>query len=88
MTGTVLWSWTATVPGSAGGGVCGEAARAQRAAARWMRAHGAGSGVVEEVRLAVGTGNLLTRHERTGTVLRARLGRGGRVRWARNRAGG
>jgi hypothetical protein len=86
MTGTLMWSWTATAPGSEGGGVCHEMTGAKRAASQWMRAHGADSGIVEAVRLAVGTGNLLTRHERTGVVLRARRGRDGRVRWARDRA--
>jgi hypothetical protein len=77
----LLWAWQATAPGAAASGVCGDAGRARRAAAEWMRANGADAGLVEEVRLAIGAGSLLPHHERTGTVLRARRRRDGRVRW-------
>ena len=46
-----------------------------------MRANGADAGLLEEVRLAIGASSLLPHHERTGTVLRARMYRDGRVRW-------
>lgn len=55
---------------------------AVRAASAWMLANGARSGTVERVQLALGAGNLLTRHEPTGVTLRARRGRDGRVIWS------
>jgi hypothetical protein len=79
---TTLWTWESSAPAAAGSGVCGDEEQARRTAAAWMRANGAESGTVEQVRLAVGTGNLLTRHEPTGVTLRARMGPDGRVRWA------
>lgn len=78
---TFLWSWSAVAPGVAASGVSGDMSRAQRAAAGWMRANGADAGLLEEVRLAIGAGSLLPHHERTGTVLRARRYRDGRIRW-------
>lgn len=84
---TVMWTWDSSAPAAAGSGVCGEVGQAQRAASAWMRANGADSGTVEQVRLAVGAGNLLTRHEPTGVILRARRYRNGRVRWAAPRSG-
>jgi hypothetical protein len=77
----MLWTWEASAPGRAAAGVCDDMERAQRAAAEWMCAHDADAGVLEEVRLVLGAGSLLTRHERTGRVLRARRYRDGRVRW-------
>jgi hypothetical protein len=79
---TVMWTWDASGPGAAASGVCGEAGDAQRAASEWMRANGADSGLVEQVRLALGAGgNLATRHEPTGVTLRASRGQDGQVRW-------
>jgi hypothetical protein len=46
-----------------------------------MRANGAEAGLLEEVQLAIGAASLLPHHERTGTVLRARRYRDGRIRW-------
>lgn len=78
---TLLWAWQASVPGAAASGVSGDMGRAQRAASQWMRANGADAGLLEEVRLAIGAGSLLVDHERTGTALRARRYRNGRIRW-------
>lgn len=88
MSGTLLWSWKASVPGTEGSGVCREVAGAKRAVSQWMRAHEADSGIVEEVRLAVSARSLLPQHAPTGVVLRARRGRNGRVRWTRGLADG
>lgn len=66
--------------------MCDDVAQAQRTASAWMRANGADTGLITQVRLAVGTA-LLARHEPTGTVLRARRGRDGWVRWAPGRLG-
>ena len=77
----LLWAWSSSAPAAAASGVCGDMGRAVRETARWMRANGASAGLVEEVRLAIGAGSLAPRHERTGTVLRARRYRDGRVRW-------
>lgn len=79
---TVLWTWDSSAPGVEGGGVCGEEDQAKRAAVAWMLAHGAESGLVELVRLAVGARSLQPRHEPAGVTLEARRGRDGRVRWA------
>ena len=78
---TALWAWEASAPGVAAAGICGDFGQARRAASRWMKAHRADAGLLEEVRLAIGTRSLLTRHERTGVALRARRCRDGRVRW-------
>lgn len=78
---TLLWAWEATAPGAAASGISDDIGRAQRAASRWMRANGAYAGLVEEVRLAIGAGSLLTHLERTGTALQARRYPDGRVRW-------
>ena len=78
---TVLWAWEASAPGVAASGVCDDMGRARRAAAEWMRDHGADAGLVEQVRLAIGASSLLPHHERTGIALRARRYRDGRVRW-------
>ena len=51
---TLLWSWSAVAPAAAVSGVCGDIGRAQRAASDWMRAHGADTGLLEEVQLAIG----------------------------------
>jgi hypothetical protein len=81
----VMWTWDASAPGVAGSGVCDDRGEARRAAAAWIRAHGAAAGVAREVRLAVGARTLLPHHEPTGVALRARLGRDGQVRWAYDR---
>ena len=78
---TFLWAWSASAPAAAASGVSCDMGRAQRAAAQWMRANGADAGLVEEVQLAIGAASLLPHHERTGTALRARRYRDGRVRW-------
>ena len=78
---TTMWAWAASAPGAAAAGVCGDIGQAQRAASRWMRAYGADAGLLEEVRLAISAENLLPRHKRTGTALRARRYRDGRIRW-------
>lgn len=83
---TGLWTWDSSVPGAEGAGVCDDEDRAKRAAAAWMTAHGADSGVVELVRLAAGGRTMVPHHEPTGVTLRARRGRDGRVRWAPARA--
>jgi hypothetical protein len=83
----MLWIWEASAPGAAAAGVCDDKGRAQRTAAEWMRANGADAGLLEQVRLAIGAGSLMPRHERTGTVLRARRYRDGRVRWRAGRQG-
>ena len=78
---TLLWAWQSSVPGAAASGVSDDIGRAQRAASQWMREHGANAGLLEEVRLAIGAGSLLVGHERTGTALRGRRYRDGRIRW-------
>jgi hypothetical protein len=78
----ILWAWEASASGAAASGVSDDIGRAQRAASQWMRANGADAALLEEVRLAIGTGSLLPHHERTGTVLRAYRYRNGRVRWS------
>jgi hypothetical protein len=83
---TVMWTWESSAFAAAGSGVCGDKGRAKRAASAWMREHGADCGVVEQVRLAVGAGSLLTRHEPMGVTLWARRDRRGRVRWATARS--
>jgi hypothetical protein len=77
----LLWAWSASGPAAAAAGVCDDVGRARRVASAWMRANGADAGLLEEVRLAIGASSLLPHHERTGTVLRARMYRDGRVRW-------
>lgn len=77
----ILWAWEASAPGAAASGICDDADRAQQAASQWMRAHGADSGLLEQVRLAIGAASLLPHHERTGIALRARRYRDGRIRW-------
>jgi hypothetical protein len=76
----ILWSWESQAGGQCGGGVSGDEKRARRAAAAWMRAHGAGAALLEQVRLAVGD-SLLPVYERTGLALAGRLHRGRRVIW-------
>ena len=78
---TLLWTWEASAHGAAAAGVCEDMAQARRAASRWMRAHRANAGKIEEVRLAVAAGSLLPLHVRTGVALRARTDQKGRVRW-------
>ena len=68
---TLLWTWEASAHGAAAAGVCEDMAQARRAASRWMRAHRANAGKIEEVRLAVAAGSLLLLHVRTGVALRA-----------------
>jgi hypothetical protein len=79
----IMWAWESSAPGAAASGVCADAGSAQRAASAWMRANGADAGLLEEVLLVLGAGGLLTRHERTGRVLRARRYRDGWIRWRR-----
>jgi hypothetical protein len=76
-----MWTWESSAPTMAGSGVSGDEEQAKRDVSAWMTAHGADSGLVEQVRLAVGAGNLVTRHEPTGVTLRASRGHDGRVRW-------
>ena len=77
----LLWAWSATARAAAASGVCHDMSRAQRTAAEWMSANAASTGLLEEVRLAIGAESLMPSHERTGTVLRARMIRHGHVRW-------
>lgn len=79
---TFLWSWSAVAPEAAASGICGDIGRARRAASDWMRAYGADTALLEEVRLTIGAGSLLPHHERTGVALRGRRYRDGRVRWS------
>lgn len=65
---TVLWTWDASAPGAGGSGVSADPNSAREAARAWMRANQADAGLVEEVQMAVGSGTLLTRYERTGTA--------------------
>ena len=85
---TLLWTWKVSGHGTEASGVCGERDRAKHEVSEWMLAHSIDAGRVEQVRLAFGSGNMLTRHEPTGIALRARRGRDGRVRWACERADG
>jgi hypothetical protein len=80
-----MWTWDASAPAAAASGVCDDEERAKNAASVWMLANGANSDTVKQVLLAVGAGNLLTRHEPTGVMLQARRGRDGQVRWAYGR---
>jgi hypothetical protein len=76
----IMWTWEASVPGAAGGGASADETRARRAAAAWMRDHGANTAVLEQVRLAVGM-SLLPVYERTGLILAGRLYQNRRVTW-------
>ena len=76
---TLLGTWDASAPGRSAGGVCAGTDAALAAAGAWMRAHGGDCGLVEEVRLAMGTASLQTRHERTGRAWRAKRRRDGRI---------
>lgn len=78
---TQMWAWSSSAPGAAACGVSDDIGRAQRAAAGWMRAHGADAGLLEQVRLAVSAASLVPHHERTGVALLARRSRDGRIRW-------
>ena len=82
----IMWSWDASVPGRSGGGACHDEQQARRAAEAWMRANRAGTASLDQVRLALGSGNLLTHYERTGIRLAARRHRNGRITWAPRRA--
>jgi hypothetical protein len=76
-----MWAWEATAPGTAAAGVCDDMGRAQRTATEWMRANGADDGLLEQVRLAISAGSLLSHHEPTGVALHARRSSSGRIRW-------
>ncbi len=78
---TLLWTWEVPAQRAGASGVCGEVGQAKRAAAAWMLAYGVDAGRVEQVRLSLGAGSLVTRHEPTGLVLRARLDEDGQVIW-------
>jgi hypothetical protein len=83
----IMWSWDASAPGRGGGGACRDEQAARRAAEAWMRANNrAETASVEQVRLSLGSGNLLTHYERTGTRLAARRHRNGRITWAPEQA--
>lgn len=60
-------------------GVCGDEARARRAASAWMRAHAADRGILEQVRMVTLGEDLLTCYERTGLALRAKRYSDGRI---------
>jgi len=77
----MLWIWEASAPRTAASGVCGDVGQAQRAAAERMRANGADTALLEQVRLAISAGSLMPNHERTGTILQARRYSDGRIRW-------
>ena len=51
-----------------------------------MRANRAGTASVEQVRLSLGSGDLLTHYERTGARLAARRHGNGRITWAPQQA--
>ena len=76
---TLLGTWDASAPGRSAAGVCAGPEAARVAAGAWMRAHQGDCGLVEEVRLSMGTASLQTRYERTGRAWRATRHLDGRV---------
>jgi hypothetical protein len=77
-----MWTWDASVPGYSGGGASDDEQQARQTAEAWMRAHRARTATVEQVRLALGSANLLTHYERTGIRLAAQRHGNGRISWA------
>jgi hypothetical protein len=76
-----MWTWDACVPGRSGAGASDDEQRARHTAEEWMRVHQAPTATVEQVRLALGSRNLLTHYERTGIRLAARVLGRGRITW-------
>ncbi len=76
-----MWTWDAFAPGRSGGGASDDEQRARQAAEAWMRANQAETASLDQVRLALGSGSLLTHYERTGIRLAAERHRNGRITW-------
>jgi len=81
-----LYSWRASAPGAAGGGVTDAEDSARAAAAAWMREHRTDNAVVDQVQLILDGCGLLTAYERTGLTWTGRRRGNHRITWTARRS--